>query len=629
MLRPLSGLVLLAPGRQRVRPAPQDPAKHSGIRSRGQYARTSSAAASTRVVKPVYCDHVLDVRPVCRLPDDSWLYQLVLLDEVVQGLKIRSPIGPRDRMQAFCAIAPEKNYGGELAKLRKPKKVRNVVEKHIDHLHHRQLADTMDLEKTCRILGDLLAAPLFESVLAAKATFPTLFSPRELGNDTALIVKCEEDGKDGTDPTVLDILHSPHIHMPNGTFPESAPTVRQHRIQWKLGCIGEPTRGTTETTGSILQWFPSMLEASGWDAPEAVELTKWWTTLSKCDIPATAIALGYGQSLAVLFKRAVSIRHCAVHRRPRIPVKNVGEMVRDAWLLSQALQDDLRAAQLLHWEAAEAELQDIHNAKIEIETRLAELESRASQLTQSFEAEGRTHRPIDDEALRSLEEALSRPALAKALPITAQDQVWQGIENSVDIITSLEHAGKRLTIKVEPQGLGPRDQPLRPAPVEVPYVPHDAYGSPCRYSGKVESLHKRRKCSRGTDVAEQETFQGSVQDSQITTRSMTPRRTTIRGHESFRSTPDMQTRAKNETAMHVRPLAGQLQPSTQYPLLPLHSPPPLLIVYNYLASVNTPEQLQVARINGERLVGIAANDFSVTNVVGPSGTTVGLARKGV
>ena len=144
-------------------------------------------------------------------------------------------------------------FKGELAKLRKPKKVRNVVEKHIDHLHYRQLADIMDLEKTCRILGDLLAARLFESVLAAKATFPTLFSPRELGNDTALIMKCEEDGKDGTDPTVLDILHSPHIRMPNGTFPESAPTVRQHRIQWKSGCIGEPTRGTTETTGSILQ----------------------------------------------------------------------------------------------------------------------------------------------------------------------------------------------------------------------------------------------------------------------------------------------------------------------------------------------------------------------------------------
>jgi hypothetical protein len=71
------------------------------------------------------------------------------------------------------------------------------MEKHKDHLHHKQLADTMDSEKTCRILGNLLAARLFESESAAKATFPTLFSPRELGNDTALIVKCEEDGFEG------------------------------------------------------------------------------------------------------------------------------------------------------------------------------------------------------------------------------------------------------------------------------------------------------------------------------------------------------------------------------------------------------------------------------------------------
>jgi hypothetical protein len=50
-----------------------------------------------------------------------------------------------------------------------------------------------------------------------------------------------------------------------------------------------------------------MLEANGWDVPEVVELTKWWRTLSKCDIPVTAIALSHGQLLAVLFKRAIFI----------------------------------------------------------------------------------------------------------------------------------------------------------------------------------------------------------------------------------------------------------------------------------------------------------------------------------
>jgi hypothetical protein len=330
------------------------------------------------------------------------------------------------------------------------------------------------------------------------------------------------------------------------------------------------------------KWFPSVLEANGWDAPEAVELTKWWKTLSKCDIPATAIALSNGQSLVALFKRAISIRHCAVHRRPRIPVKSVGEMVRDAWLLSQALQDDLRAAQLLHWhkeleklvahlqlrtnsqrEAAEAELRNIHNARVEIEDRLAELESRASQLTQSFEAEGRTHQPIDAEALRSLEEAVSMPALAKALPITTQDQVWQWIESSMGIITNPKHTGapERLTVKVEPPDPGPRDQPLQYA---------HAYGSSYSYMGELDSLHKRQKCFREADETEQETFLGLVQDTQATTRSMTSRRTAVQGHDNFKLTSDMQTKAKNETARQVGPSTGQFLPSTLYPPNPVY-----------------------------------------------------------
>ncbi|TVY43769.1 hypothetical protein LSUB1_G001259 [Lachnellula subtilissima] len=442
-------------------------------------------------------------------------------------------------------------FKDKLAKLRKRSKVRNVVEKHKDHLHHMQLADSTDSEKICRILGDLLAARLFESESMAKATFPTLFSHRESGNDTALIVKCVDDDFDrecgqrvGENP---DALPSLVIHMPKGASLESAPPVIQHRIDRKSGRVRKPTRATTNPTGAILQvgktvpkeafledieislpnhpsrsitptttifadrekgrkvlkrkrdsditptnptylpsrlqhliltqtqrlleeccytfaekWFPSMLEANGWDAPEAVELSKWWMALSKCDIPPIAVTLSQGQSLAGLFRRAISIRHCAVHRRPQIPVNKVEEMIRDAWLLSQALQDDLRATQLLHWckeleslvehlelrtnsqrEAAEAELRNIQNAKVETEERLAKLELRAGQLTQSLKAEGRTHQPIDVEALRHLEEALRRPALTETLSVIAQDQVWQWIESSLGTITILKRAANR------------------------------------------------------------------------------------------------------------------------------------------------------------------------------------------
>jgi hypothetical protein len=87
-------------------------------------------------------------------------------------------------------------FKDKLAKLRKRNKIRNVVEKHKDHAR-KQFTDSIDAEKTCRILGDLLAARLFESESAAEAAFPTLFSPREFGNDIVLIVKRKEDSFEG------------------------------------------------------------------------------------------------------------------------------------------------------------------------------------------------------------------------------------------------------------------------------------------------------------------------------------------------------------------------------------------------------------------------------------------------
>ncbi|CZS99490.1 uncharacterized protein RAG0_07852 [Rhynchosporium agropyri] len=114
------------------------------------------------------------------------------------------------------------------------------MEKHKDHLHHKQFADSTDLNKICRILGDLLAARLFESESIAKATFPTLFSPRESGNDTALIIKCVEDSfvcecgqRDRTKPDAppfLDILRYPDTRMLNSASPESALTTTTRRI---------------------------------------------------------------------------------------------------------------------------------------------------------------------------------------------------------------------------------------------------------------------------------------------------------------------------------------------------------------------------------------------------------------
>jgi hypothetical protein len=95
-------------------------------------------------------------------------------------------------------------------------------------------------------------------------------------------------------------------------------------------------------------------------------------------------------------------------------------------------------------QAAEAELRNIQNAKVELEDKLAKLESKASQLTQSLKLDGRTHRQIETEALRSLEEALSRPTLAKSLPAIALDQAWQWIGNSVSMVIDWKYARRNL-----------------------------------------------------------------------------------------------------------------------------------------------------------------------------------------
>jgi hypothetical protein len=147
-------------------------------------------------------------------------------------------------------------FKGKLAKLRKRNKVRDVVEQHKDHFHHKQLTDSMDTEKTCRILRALLIARLFESKSVAEATFPTLFSTREFGTDgQEESVECEyrpRDGENADAPLFSDVLLSANTPLPDSAIPPSTLRV-QHRIDQRSGRIRKPTRATTKPTEIILQ----------------------------------------------------------------------------------------------------------------------------------------------------------------------------------------------------------------------------------------------------------------------------------------------------------------------------------------------------------------------------------------
>ena len=72
------------------------------------------------------------------------------------------------------------------------------------------------------------------------------------------------------------------------------------------------------------------------------------------------------------------------------------------------------------------------------------------------------------------------------------------------IIIGLKHARapKRLTVKVKPPGLGPRDQPLLRALVLATNTLYNSYKSSYGYIGERDSLYKRRKCFREADKTE-------------------------------------------------------------------------------------------------------------------------------
>ncbi|KAG9231369.1 hypothetical protein BJ875DRAFT_122408 [Amylocarpus encephaloides] len=401
-------------------------------------------------------------------------------------------------------------FKGNLARLRKQNKIRRVVRAHKD----KALAVPYDTNKICRILGVLLAARWFEPESLGNTARLIKSEEGERKENGRSEGENRHTDRTNFDAPLLPDTRSPdHLMLIGESQPEHRVKSRHIKKRTKAArrleaILGEAEkvipkeflhqeRGRTKfprtrdcdiilpnptylpfrlqhailtQTQQLLEeccyyftkkWFPSILEAHSWDTSEAVELTDWWETLSKRQVPVAAMDLSQGQPLAVLFKRVKYIRHSAVHRDPQMPIKRVEEMVRDAWLLSQALRDDLRAAQIGRWHkeleslvaqlrsrtntqrgAAEVELWELHKEKVELEERLAQVESKVNQLTQSLEVEGKTRQIFDIEELRPLEMALNSPALAKALTVYAQDQPWHSIHSEPGMVVDADTVGQ-------------------------------------------------------------------------------------------------------------------------------------------------------------------------------------------
>ena len=94
------------------------------------------------------------------------------------------------------------------------------------------------------------------------------------------------------------------------------------------------------------QWFPSVLESSGWDCAEAVELTRWTGLIVKHSEYIPNHAFSEDGALSESLTISVNLlRHTAVHRL-RITARGISKLIHCALRFTAALKDPTRTPQL-------------------------------------------------------------------------------------------------------------------------------------------------------------------------------------------------------------------------------------------------------------------------------------------
>ncbi|KAL1962115.1 hypothetical protein VTN77DRAFT_582 [Rasamsonia byssochlamydoides] len=260
-------------------------------------------------------------------------------------------------------------FAGSNAQIRKPKKIRELVDKHEQALRP-QIRDFKP-DKVVDILKGLLEKRIFQSDVKAKSEFPELFvsspardaqraaSENDAARSTAETLEeiesleereneLEDEDENAALPSSRDDAAGtgpqptpePAPNMPS-LYPSYFPYRAQHAIlstaQHVLEeCCFEFTK----------KWMPSILEEHAWDCPQAVELTKWTKVFAKRakQFPENAFKLS-GPSLNEVLHATNKLRHTAVHRVPTTS-RGVETLITSAMKLAEALQDPLRTAQL-------------------------------------------------------------------------------------------------------------------------------------------------------------------------------------------------------------------------------------------------------------------------------------------
>ncbi|XXH02984.1 hypothetical protein Hte_009374 [Hypoxylon texense] len=277
-------------------------------------------------------------------------------------------IADRRRIYLACRAI----FAGDKANLRKPKKVREEIEKRPSVLG--PLNRDLSIEKVVEILRDLLERRVFESELKAKIEFPELFfsSPtqdatREKSEIDALNqaeaaaeaieeiasvehADAESDKGFGDAPQVGEDVKveinveqaAPHhgVVLPS-LYPIYVPYKVQHRI------LNEAQRMLEESCFDFVQkWLPVVLEEQAIDCASSIELTNWTRLVAKIAdrIPQEAFDLGAAPLTEILFATN-KLRHTAVHRL-LTTARGIQDLVKSAMALTLALNDHRRAGEL-------------------------------------------------------------------------------------------------------------------------------------------------------------------------------------------------------------------------------------------------------------------------------------------
>ncbi|KAI0827492.1 hypothetical protein F5Y06DRAFT_283720 [Hypoxylon sp. FL0890] len=285
--------------------------------------------------------------------------QNVYLKDLDLRKRMAHQVVDKRRVYLACRVI----FAGDKAHLRRPKKVREEIEKRPFALG--SLTHDLGIEKVVEILRDLLERRVFESELRAKVEFPELFhsSPdqevqREASEIDAArstaealeeIASAEHDSGESDDEFGEVVKNETKTVQPTPShivaLPSLYPTYIPYRAQHLI--LNETQRILEESCFEFFQkWLPGVLEEREWDCASSAELTKWTRLLAKKSnkVPAEAFTLGKTPLTEVLFATN-KLRHSAVHRLSTT-ARGIQDLIKSAVALAFTLGDHKRASQL-------------------------------------------------------------------------------------------------------------------------------------------------------------------------------------------------------------------------------------------------------------------------------------------